>query len=551
MQELLEQALYYLDALWRRRWIALGLAFVIACGGWYYVAKMQNTYKSEAKIYVDTQSVLNPLLNGLTVETNVDQQIAVMRQTLMTRPNLEKIIRHTDMDLSAETDAQYQSLVESVRSRIRIDSNQTNIFTISFTDTKPQRASEVVDKLTTMFVRNNLGEDRRDMETAQSFLDRQIRKYEQQLNTAEAKLANFKQEHQELLPGETGLRDQFSQAQARLDDLKGKLSDARTRQDLVKDELAQTPEMLTQRGGQAGPPSNTEVKIMEVRGKLDELKARYTDQHPDVQAAQRRLDALKKELQAQRSAQAGPGSGPAAAAGNGGSADDGMKIPNPTYSQLKMQAVEVRSQIQTLEKQIARQEEAVAKLKQRLKRVPEVETKLKKLQRNLGMIRSRYDALLSRRENAELASERDEKSDKVQFRIIESAQVPATPEGPNRPIFMAAVMVMSLGAGAGSAGALALMKTSYGSVNHLRRDFDLPVVGAISALPSRYERLKKALEGIGLGLAGTGFIGLFAMLMLIERQVGLPTLLDGPVTPAALQDVLRTATEGFLGRSGA
>ena len=547
MQELLDQVFYYLDALWRRRWIALGVAFAIACAGWVYVAKMPNQYRAEAKVHVDTASVLNPLLEGLTVNTNTAQQIAVMRQTLLTRPRLEEVIRKTDLDLTVKTEAEAQALLESVRKRIRIEANRNSIFTIAFTDTKPARAAAVVDTLTTMFVQNNLGEDRRDMETAQGFLDRQIKKYEQQLNTAEARLAEFKQEHRELLPGQSGLRENLEAAEARLAEIDAAISDARTRKAFLEEQLAETPEMLTQQGGQGGPPSNVEVRIMEVEGRLDELKARYTERHPDVKAAERRLERLRAELQAQRSA-VGPGSGP----GPGGAAEaaeesGGIKIPNPSYAQLKMSYIDVQSQMQTLQQKRARQRQTVATLEQRLERVPEIETKLKKLTRNLGMVRSRYDTLLSRRETAELASAREAESDKVQFRIIEPAQVPVVPEGPNRPMFMAAVLVMSLGAGSGGATLLALMKSSYGSVNHLRRDFELPVIGAVSALPSARARLRKLLESAGLTLAGTAFLGLFGALVLLERQVGLPTLMEGPLTPAALGEALGNAVQGITG----
>jgi len=553
MQELLDQAFYYLDALWRRRWIALGAAFLIACGGWAYVAQMPNEYRAEAKVHVDTASVLNPLLEGLTVNTDIAQQIAVMRQTLLTRPTLEEVIRKTDLDLTVKTEAGAAELVESVRQRIRIEANSNNIFTIAFNDTEPARAAAVVDTLTTMFVQNNLGEDRRDMQTAQGFLDRQIQKYENQLNAAEARLAEFKQEHRELLPGQSGLREDLEAAEAGLAEINAQINDARTRKAFLEEQLAETPEMLTQQGGQAGPPSNVEVQIMEVEGRLDELKARYTDRHPDVKAAERRLTRLREELQAQQSAVAGPGVGPGPAGGAAGSgpgpgADSGgIKIPNPSYSQLRMSYIDVQSQIQTLQQKRARQQQTVATLQGRLERVPEVETQLKKLTRNLGMIRSRYDALLSRRETAELASAREAESDKVQFRIIEPAQVPVVPEGPNRPMFMAAVLVMSLGAGTGGATLLALMKTSYGSVNHLRRDFDLPVIGAVSALPSAHARLRRLLEGTGLALAGTAFLGLFGALVLLERQVGLPTLVEGPLTPAALGEALGNAIQGITG----
>ncbi len=552
MQDLLDQVVYYVDALWRRRWIALGIAVLIACGGWAFVATMSNKYESTAQIYVDTASVLNPLLRGVTVDNNVQHQVAVMRQTLVTRPNLEEVVRRTDMDLEAKTPAEFEGLLQSVRNRIRISSNRTNIFTIKFTDTDPRRAHDVVQTLTTMFVQQNLGQNRRDMETAQTFLKRQIRHYEAQLNAAESRLANYKQEHRELLPGQSGLQDELAGAQTRLQELRAQLSDGENRLQYLRQELENTPEMLTQQGAGygSGPPTNTEARIMELRARLDRLSSRYTEQHPDVKAAQRELQGLMQEFEAQQEARqsaVGPdGEGADAAAPEGG-----IQVPNPTYSELRLAFIEQQSDVQSLRGKVSRARENVAAIEKKLARVPEVEARLKQLTRDYGIIKSQYETLLQRRESAQISADREQQSDKVQFRIIEPPQVPVTPAGPNRPMFMAAVLVMSLGAGVGSTGLLALTKATYGSVNHLRRDFDLPLIGAVSRLPSRYEKIRAIAEGLGLTLAIAAFVGLFGLLVLVERQVGLPTLLDGPMTPDRILGVLQTTVQGMTGGSGA
>ena len=540
MQDILDQAFYYLDALWRRRWIALGLATVIALAGWGVVATMPDKYEASSKIYVDTSSVLNPLLKGLSVDSDTDRQLRVMRQTLLARPNLEQVARNTDMDLKADTERAFENIVNGLEERISIGSTKTNIFTIKYRDSKPQRAKSVVQELTTLFVQNNLGQSRRDMESAQTFLTRQLKHYERKLDEAESKLANFKQKHRQLLPGQSGLQDKLASAQTKLANLRGEFESAVTRRDILKKELEQTPEMLTQGGSGygPGPPTQVESQIMEVRARLDNLKSRYTDQHPDVRAAQRRLSALKKEL----ANAGGPGSTGAAQPEDGGT-----KIPNPTYSRLKVSLIDRQSEIETLRQAVRRQEAKVAEIKNRLERVPQVEAKLHQLRRDHDVIQSRYEKLLSRRESAQVAADRDEQGDKVEFRIVEPPRVPTSPSGPPRPMFMAAVLVMSLGAGAGSSALLALTKTTYGSVNHLRRDFDLRVVGLVNQLPDRRAWLRRVLDLTGLALAAAALLGVFAVLVLIERQVGLPALLDGPMTPAHVRDVVVRAVAGATG----
>ena len=68
--------------------------------GWLGVTTLPDQYESSARVYVDTQSLLRPLMKGLMVETDPNTQIRLMIKTLLSRPNLERITRMTDLDLT-------------------------------------------------------------------------------------------------------------------------------------------------------------------------------------------------------------------------------------------------------------------------------------------------------------------------------------------------------------------------------------------------------------------------------------------------------------------
>ena len=106
MNESFEQLFGYARAVWRKRWVVLITAWV-ACGiGWAWVYQLENQYRASARVYVDTQSLLRPLLGGLAVQPNLSQQVSMMTRTLVSRPNLEKVARMTDLDLRAKTPKQ-------------------------------------------------------------------------------------------------------------------------------------------------------------------------------------------------------------------------------------------------------------------------------------------------------------------------------------------------------------------------------------------------------------------------------------------------------------
>jgi uncharacterized protein involved in exopolysaccharide biosynthesis len=101
MAEITALILNFLKALGKYRWHAVTIAWLVALIGWAFVLRMPSTYETSAKVYVDTQSILKPLLSGMTTLPNLNQQVLFMRQTLISRPNVEKVMRDTDLDVKA------------------------------------------------------------------------------------------------------------------------------------------------------------------------------------------------------------------------------------------------------------------------------------------------------------------------------------------------------------------------------------------------------------------------------------------------------------------
>ena len=146
MQEILDNLLDYLKGIWLKRRYMIISTWLICPIGWGIVSTMPDVYESKARVYADTQSILAPLLKGLTVQTNPNVQINLMIKTLLSRPNLERISRMTDMDIQAETPQQYENIILRLKSNIKIKKQRgrENIFTISFQDKNPEMAKNVV-----------------------------------------------------------------------------------------------------------------------------------------------------------------------------------------------------------------------------------------------------------------------------------------------------------------------------------------------------------------------------------------------------------------------
>lgn len=512
MNDMIEQARYYLDALWRRRWLVFGSACMVAAAGWAGVANLPNQYSSSARIYVDTANVLGPLLSGVAVQSDLGRQVDVMRQTLLSRPNLEQVARMTDLDLGAPTPSQMDVLTGRLQGDIKLQSGRENLFDISYSSTDPVLARNVVQAVTTIFVENNLGQNRSNIDNAQVFLRQQIAEYEKTLNESEAELARFKQQNMPFLPGQTGLQNQLAEAEERLAMLEGQLGDALRREELLARELAGTPEMLGRTAFGGGPPTESEAEIVRVQGLLADLESRYTPQHPDVVTMRRRLENLQADFAAALDS-FDAGKGPAAT---------GSNLPNPVYSELRMELVRERGNAEVLREQVKRARETVNTISRRIQLVPEIEAQLKRLTRDYEVIRSNYDTLRSRQESARISADRDEQGNSVNFRIIEAAKVPTLPSGPPRAAFLGVVLAVSLGAGGGIAWVLAMVRVTYGSLQHLRRDFaDFAVLGGLTRVRHEGEHRRGLWHMAGFALGVLAMLAAFAALLALEGLYGL------------------------------
>lgn len=486
MQEILDQFYGYVRGVWRRRWPMIVVAWLVCLIGWPVVLKMPDQYSASARVHVDTRSMLGPLLRGIAAQTNLGQEVSLITRTLLSRPNLEKVARMTDLDLRAKTPAAMESLLDSLKNRISLRSaGRENIYTISFNDSDPQLAKKVVQSLLTIFVETSLGSSRKDTDTAQRFLDEQIAEYEARLIEAENRLKEFKRRNVGIMPGEG--QNYYSRLQTAMSQRKEaqlQLEEAVNRRDELKAQLEQTQkdldnEVLSETLAGAGTPLDSRIQNLQVR--LDELLLKYTEKHPDVVAVQATIEELRAQKRAELEAMTGKG-------GDGGYGE------NPVIQQLKIALGGAEAEVASLNVRVGEYTKRVTSLEEMVDTVPQIEAELKNLNRDYGIIKSSYESLLQRRESARMAEKADATGEGVKFRVIDPPRVPLEPSGPNRTLLMGIVLLAGLGAGLGVAFLMSQLKTTFDDRAMLRNATELPVLGAISMEWTAAQRVKMRIE---------------------------------------------------------
>src|SRR5215471_11980077 len=193
MNELLRQLLNTLRGMWHRRWIGLAAAWIAAVVGIAVAYRIPERYEASARVFVDTQTLLKPLMAGLSIQPNVDEQVLLISRTLISRPNVDKLVRMADLDLATQSRSSREDLIDNVMKAIQLQGDvKTNLYTISYKDSNPEQARKVVQSLLSIFVESSLGDKRQDTRAAVKFLDDQIKQYEVSLKAAEDRLKEFR-----------------------------------------------------------------------------------------------------------------------------------------------------------------------------------------------------------------------------------------------------------------------------------------------------------------------------------------------------------------------
>jgi polysaccharide chain length determinant protein (PEP-CTERM system associated) len=468
LRELLSRKL---QAIWQRRWIAVVAAWVMCAAGWAAVMTIPSQYEANARLYVDADAVLTPLLKGVSLDTSSSAELDVLQRTLLSRPNLEKLISKTDLELTLNGPADKERLVQALAESIKVTPQTRNLFTIAYRNNNPKLALDVVQNILTTFLESRVGNNRSDLENAGNFITSQIDNYERQLRDAERKRADFRTKYIDLLPGDGGGVSRYEAAQATEKQLRGTLEDARNRQAALTRELSATPPTLQgDSGGGGGGGGNRELADAERH--LAELKLKYTDQYPDVVAQQRIVDGLRSG--ALSAAPSQPAAAPRPAV-------SGRGAPNPLYEQIKVRVVENEAAIASIERQVADAERERARLEEIARGAPGLQAEFANINRDYDVIRKNYDELLARREQMRIATAADTEANKVKVEIVDPPQLPRTPVAPKRIMLLSVVLGAGLLAGVVLALMLDEVDTSFQSVDELRL-LGLPVVGGISII---------------------------------------------------------------------
>jgi polysaccharide chain length determinant protein (PEP-CTERM system associated) len=492
---------------WRFRWPAMACAWALCVLGWVAVLLIPARYETTARVFVDTTSVLRPLLEGLAVTPSTTNEVEMVRLALLGRPRLEKIIDETGLASRVRTPIDRASLLAELSTAIRVTGDpQSHVYEIKYGDRDPQVSFEVVQNLLNVFLGQTVGEKRMDAENAQTFLSAQLKEYEQRLSASEKKLAEFKKRNVGLMPDDRG--GYFERLQSEMQEV-DRLNAERAVAMRKRDELRS--KLLGGNSPSAAPgvlETSVDARIVEAKTRLEDLLLQFTEAHPDVIAMRESIAALEaqreRELEMLRSDRNSLGAARSSST-------------SPVLQNLQIALNEAELQIAAANGQLADHNARIAKLKRMMNVLPEVEAELARLNRDYGSNQSQYRELLQRLEAARLTDEAD-RSEDLKVKVIDPPVLPVLPASPKRALLLLGVLLAGLTAGGALAWMLAQLRPVFADVRQLRRLVTVPILGAVSQLQPGDARTGGLTPSRAFAAALTGLIAVFGLVFLFQGR---------------------------------
>jgi uncharacterized protein involved in exopolysaccharide biosynthesis len=420
-----------------------------------------------------------------------------------------------------------EDVVEQMRTRdITTRTDKGDAFRIAYTGPNKRVVKEVTEKLTSLFISENVRNRGNLADGTSQFLEASLEEARRNLKDQEEKVAQFRQRYAGELPNQmdSNIQAQRStemQIQALVESLRNDRERQINYERAIADaeqELADVPVTQPAMASTPGmPPSTLAQKVAAARSHLADLRTRYRDTNVDVVRAKHELEELeallKKEEQPEHA-----------------TATDGRPMPvvsNQEFQRRK-RLEDLRGQLERLERKIAEGEKEEKRLRaivgayqRRVEAVPSRETELADLTRGYDSLRGIFEARFKNLEDARTSANLERRQIGEQFQLLEPPRIPERPYSPNRRAINLFGLMAGLGCGLALAALFEYRDKSFKTDQEISHLLALPVLAVVPLMQSAVEKRTawkmQLILGIGCGTVVAGCLAVVAYATFVLR----------------------------------
>jgi polysaccharide chain length determinant protein (PEP-CTERM system associated) len=391
-------------------------------------------YQSTGTILVESQQVPGNLVQA-TITSYADERIEVIRQRVMTRENLMRIIDKYNLfandsrveTVSEKVDAMREAItITQINADVKGKGQATIAFSVSYEHRSPEIANKVANELVTLFLNENVKQRTESAAETTQFLNQEAERLKNELDKVETQIAAYKQKYGDALPEHQELRmTMLSRTESDLKEVQRDLNSAQEEARFLDLELASakagvSTSSTSKTGVDQGPQDLGSLKAEYAR-----LLSLYTEAHPDVRAVKRKIDALE------------------AAEKTG--ANGGKEAPvSLEVAKVQTRIAANQAKIQSLTAQAKDLRGRLASYEQEMLRMPEVERGLMGLMRDHENAQKKYEEIRSKSMGAKISENMEQENKAERFILLEPPLMPDKPIKPNRKKILALGIFLAL-----------------------------------------------------------------------------------------------------------
>jgi polysaccharide chain length determinant protein (PEP-CTERM system associated) len=480
-QEQSQMGLQEILAIAKRRWLWIAIPVLLGPIAAYLVSlKITPVYTSQAFVLVEQQKVPDAFVPSMMTD-QLETRLLTMQDQILSRTRLQALIEQFGLYQSDRSRASMDDLVARLKKNIKVttlhpDSTSTlRGFYVAVDADRGITAQRICAQVLSMFTAENMKARSQRAEDTTQFLAGQLEDAKHKLDENDSKLAEFKSKYMGRLP-----TDEQSNLQM--------LATLSTRLDSVNEAIAQAQQqkvtqssLLAQRVGSsgnvhlpAGKVSDLEKQIADLRAQLATLESQYTPEHPDVVAVKGQIASLQGQLVSARA-----------------SGSQAAVVPNEQVSD-DTETAQLRASLRASDETIkikraeqARLEQEIASFQARIQLSPLVEEQFKGLTRDYESALQFYNDLLTKKTQAEMIRDLEQRREGEQFRVMDAPDLPTRPSSPNRQKFALMGLMAGFGLGVAIAGAFELKERFIRTERDIKTHLGLPVFTIIPDLEPR------------------------------------------------------------------
>ena len=468
----------------RRKWLILG-AILLSLGVAAALCKvLPKSYRSSTLILVERQKIPEKFVEGI-IEGSIEQRLSLIKQQVMSQALLGEVIREFNLYKKQVKEHGLDAAVGKVRAGVKVQTigskarrgRTVDSFTISFSHENPVTAMKVTSRLASKFIEENLKHREQFVQGASRFLEMELARAKAELEKMEQRISAFKSRHMGELPQqmEANLRalDRLQNELIALDGSIQHMSERLVTIEKAISEYDATGETTPEVASVQAEPSQPHRRLRELEHKLLVLSAEYKDVYPDIITTKQEIENIKAQLKEDYGEETN---------------ELGAIHVDPYLSELVKQQDMAKSELAVLKRRKGRLAGRKQEFERHVERAPTLEQELLILRRDYENMKANYNTLLDKRLNARIAENLERQQKGEQFRMLDPANLPRTPETPDRMRIMLLGLAGGCALGFGSAFALEMLRRPFRRPEELEQELGLHVLAAVPDFTFVYGR---------------------------------------------------------------